>query len=50
MMGNVGVESNYRAAPRTNAITNNEFGQNGKIMTGDMGGAAAASFNDNFWK
>ncbi|KAL6921407.1 hypothetical protein ACHAPO_004892 [Fusarium lateritium] len=50
MTGNVGVESSYRAAPRTNAITNNDFGQDGKVMTGDMGGSAAESFNQNFWK
>ncbi|KAG8676672.1 hypothetical protein FPOAC1_002679 [Fusarium poae] len=50
MTGNVGVESDYRAAPRTNAITNNDFGQDGKVMTGDMGGTAAESFNKNFWK
>ncbi|KAH7003955.1 hypothetical protein EDB82DRAFT_532345 [Fusarium venenatum] len=50
MTGNVGVKSNYRAAPRTNAITNDGFGQDGKVMTGDIGGAAAESFNQNFWK
>uniref|UniRef100_A0A4E9EIZ5 NACHT-NTPase and P-loop NTPases N-terminal domain-containing protein n=1 Tax=Gibberella zeae TaxID=5518 RepID=A0A4E9EIZ5_GIBZA len=50
MTGNVGVETNYQAAPRTNAITNNDFGKDGKVMTGDMGGAAAESFNQNFWK
>ncbi|RGP63045.1 hypothetical protein FSPOR_8845 [Fusarium sporotrichioides] len=50
MTGNVGVGSDYRAAPRTNAITNNKFGQGGKVMTGDLEGAAAESFNENFWK
>jgi hypothetical protein len=50
MTGNVGVEYWRRIAGRKVTIANNKFGQDVRIMTGDQGGDAAKSFNDNFWK
>jgi hydrogenase maturation factor len=49
MTGNVGVENWRIIARRKVTITNNKFGQDVRIMTGDQGGDAAKSFNDNFW-
>ena len=49
MTGNVGVENWARTAGRKTTIANNKFGQDVRIMTGDQGGDAAKSFNDNFW-
>lgn len=48
--GNVGVEAWHKAAARKTTIANNRFGADSRIMTGDLGGEAAARFNDSFWK
>lgn len=50
MTGDVGVEKWQRAAGRKTTITHNKFGKDAKIMTGNVGGAAAESFfNSGFW-
>jgi hypothetical protein len=49
MTGNVGVENWRKAARHKTTIARNKFGQDVRIMTGDQGGEAAKSFNDNFW-
>ncbi|KAM5353837.1 hypothetical protein ACJ41O_000487 [Fusarium nematophilum] len=50
MTGNVGMQSGHQSTPRVNTIADNDFGKDGRIMTGDLGGEAAASFNQAFWK
>ena len=47
---NIGVENRRRIAGRKVTITSNKFGQDMRRMTGDQGGDATKSFNDNFWK
>jgi len=49
MTGNVGVENWRQASGRKTTIAGNEFQGRVVIMTGDMGGSAAADFNSNFW-
>lgn len=49
MTGNVGVEEWQRMAGRKTTIAHNRFGNDIRIMTGDVGGQAAAGFNKNFW-
>ncbi|KAK3301806.1 uncharacterized protein B0T15DRAFT_578059 [Chaetomium strumarium] len=50
MTGNVGVENWLRVAGRKTSIARNKFEQDVQIMTGDLGGEAAKSFNECFWK
>ncbi len=47
--GNIGVKDWRSVAGRKTTIAHNRFGNDVRIMTGDQGGQAAASFNENFW-
>jgi hypothetical protein len=49
MTGDIGVESWQKRARRKTTISKNKFGVDARIVTGDMGGQAAATFNDSFW-
>jgi hypothetical protein len=49
MTGNIGVEGWQKMAGRKTTIANNQFGNDVRIITGDMGGEAAKGFNDSFW-
>jgi hypothetical protein len=50
MTGNIGVENWHRTAARKTTIARNKLGQDVRIMTGDVGGDAARSFSESFWK
>uniref|UniRef100_A0A8H7TTP1 Uncharacterized protein n=1 Tax=Bionectria ochroleuca TaxID=29856 RepID=A0A8H7TTP1_BIOOC len=50
MTGNIGLECWQKMAGRKTTIANNQFGNDVRIITGDMGGEAAKGFNDSFWK
>jgi len=50
MTGNVGCENWQRAARRKTTIAHNKFGKETAIITGDVGGEAAKSFYENFFK
>ncbi|KAF5694438.1 hypothetical protein FDENT_1167 [Fusarium denticulatum] len=50
MTGNIGVEGWHKMAGRKTTITNNQFGHDVRIITGDVGGEAARGFNESFWK
>jgi hypothetical protein len=50
MTGNVGVENWQRVAGRKTTIAHNKFGNETVIITGDVGGEAAKSFYENFFK
>jgi hypothetical protein len=50
MTGDIGVETWRKKATRKVTIARNRFGGDVQIVTGDMGGQAAANFNENFWK
>ncbi|KAI1322069.1 hypothetical protein F5Y16DRAFT_404851 [Xylariaceae sp. FL0255] len=49
MIGNVGVEKWQRVAGRKATIASNRFEKDVKMMIGDLGGQAAADFNQSFW-
>jgi hypothetical protein len=49
MTGDIGMESWQKRVARKTTIARNKFGSNLQIMTGDMGGQAAADFNKSFW-
>jgi len=49
MTGDIGVERWQKRATRNMIIAKNEFRGDIRITTGDMGGPAAANFNENFW-
>jgi hypothetical protein len=49
MMGNIGLEE-WRKSAGTSTISGNHFGAGIRIMAGNVGPAAAASFNENFWR
>ncbi|RKL04137.1 hypothetical protein BFJ70_g17222 [Fusarium oxysporum] len=48
MTGNIGVEGWQKMAGRKTTIANNQFGHDVRIITSDIGGEAAAGFNDSF--
>ncbi|KAK2922404.1 hypothetical protein FoTM2_017760 [Fusarium oxysporum f. sp. vasinfectum] len=50
MTGNVGVEGWQKMAGHKTTITNNRFGHDVGIITGDMGGEAARGLNQSFSK
>ncbi|KAG7429242.1 hypothetical protein Forpi1262_v009329 [Fusarium oxysporum f. sp. raphani] len=49
MTGNIGVEGWQKMAGRKTTIANNQFGNDVRIITGDMGGETAKGFNGSFW-
>ena len=50
MTGDIGVETWRKKVTRKVTIKGNMFGSDIRITTGNMGGQAAANFNENFWK
>jgi hypothetical protein len=50
MTGNVGAENWQRVVGRRTTIAHNKFGNETVIITGDVGGEAAKSFYENFFK
>lgn len=49
MVGDIGVEK-WEKSAGTSSIRGNVFKSDLRIMAGDVGLEAAASFNENFWK
>lgn len=49
MTGDVGVEEWQQRTSRRTAIYDNTFGTGARIMAGNVGGAAAKAFMENFW-
>lgn len=49
MTGDIGIEKWQRVANRKTRISDNSFGHNARVLTGDIGGEAAKDFSASFW-